>query len=104
MEEMRALENNGIWDLVSFPRGKTQVRCKWVFTIKHKVDGSVERYKARDPLYGLKHPQEQGDNLKELEKLKGILPKEFDIKDFSRLRYFLDMEVARSRCGIIVFQ
>ena len=47
MEEMRALENNGIWDLVSFPRGKTQVRCKWVFTIKHKVDGSVERYKAR---------------------------------------------------------
>ena len=45
-----------------------------------------------------------GDNLKELEKLKGILPKEFDIKDFSRLRYFLDMEVARSRCGIIVFQ
>ena len=47
MEEMRALEKNGIWDLVSFPRGKTQVRCKWVFTIKHKVDGSVERYKAR---------------------------------------------------------
>ena len=21
--------------------------CKWVFSIKHKVDGSVERYKAR---------------------------------------------------------
>ena len=21
--------------------------CKWVFSIKHKVDGSIERYKAR---------------------------------------------------------
>ena len=21
--------------------------CKWVFTIKHKADGTIERYKAR---------------------------------------------------------
>jgi hypothetical protein len=23
------------------------VGCKWVFTIKHKVNGSMERYKAK---------------------------------------------------------
>jgi hypothetical protein len=23
------------------------VGCKWVFTMKHKVDGSIDRYKAR---------------------------------------------------------
>ena len=47
MEEMRALEMNGTWDLVSLPRGKTPVGSKWVFTIKYKLDGSMERYKAK---------------------------------------------------------
>ena len=32
---------------MDLPRGKTTVGCKWVFTIKYNVDGSVERYKAR---------------------------------------------------------
>ena len=36
-----------MWELVDLPRGKTIVRCKWVFTIKYKFDGSLERYKAR---------------------------------------------------------
>ena len=26
---------------------KNIVGCKWVFSIKHKADGSIERYKAR---------------------------------------------------------
>lgn len=29
------------------PKGKKTVGCKWIFTIKHKADGSIERYKAR---------------------------------------------------------
>ena len=29
------------------PRGQKIVGCKWVFTVKCKVDGGVERYKAR---------------------------------------------------------
>ena len=45
MEEIRAPEKNYTWE-VSLPRGKTHLGCKWVFTIKHKVDGLVERYKA----------------------------------------------------------
>ena len=27
--------------------GKNPVGCKWIFTIKHKADGSIERFKAR---------------------------------------------------------
>jgi len=47
VDEMAALEKNNTWDLVSLPRGKKTVGYKWVFTIKHKVDETIERYKAR---------------------------------------------------------
>ena len=45
--EMEALEKNKTWTLVPLPEGKKTVGCKWVFSIKHKADGSIERYKAR---------------------------------------------------------
>ena len=34
-------------DLVEQPHGKNAVGCKWVFTIKLKANGSIDRYKAR---------------------------------------------------------
>ena len=46
-DEMAALEKNKTWDLVTLPEGKRTVGCKWVNTIKHKSDGSVERSKAK---------------------------------------------------------
>jgi hypothetical protein len=45
-EEMEALLKNGTWTLVPLPKGKKTVGCRWVFSIKHKVDGSIDRYKA----------------------------------------------------------
>ncbi|KAG8487880.1 hypothetical protein CXB51_018329 [Gossypium anomalum] len=45
--EMEALEKNKTWDLVKLPRGKKLVGCRWVYTVKYKSDGSLERYKAR---------------------------------------------------------
>ena len=47
MEEMRALEKNGTWEVVPKPKDKVPVGCRWVFTIKYKADGEIERYKAR---------------------------------------------------------
>ena len=47
VEEMKALKKNGTWELVTLPNEKKPVGCKWVFTVKHKADGMVERYKAR---------------------------------------------------------
>lgn len=35
------------WDLVELPHGKNAVGCKWVFTIKLKANGSIDKYKAR---------------------------------------------------------
>ncbi|CAL2256002.1 unnamed protein product [Prunus armeniaca] len=46
-EEMRALQKNATWELVPLPYGKKTVGCRWIYTVKLKADGSVERYKAR---------------------------------------------------------
>ena len=46
-EKMEALLKNNTWTIVLLPEGNKTIGCKWVFSIKHKVDGTVERYKAR---------------------------------------------------------
>ena len=47
VEEMMALQKNSTWEMVELPMGKKTVGCKWVFNVKYKSDGTVERYKAR---------------------------------------------------------
>ncbi|KAF5950166.1 hypothetical protein HYC85_012159 [Camellia sinensis] len=45
-----------------------------------------------------------GDNVTEMDRLKKSLALEFEIKDLGSLKYFLGMEVARSKMGIVVSQ
>jgi hypothetical protein len=46
-DEISALNKNRTWEISELPPGKKPVRCKWLFIIKHKADGSIERLKAR---------------------------------------------------------
>ena len=46
-EEMKSLQKNSMWEVVDLPEGKKPVGCRWVFTIKYKVDGTIERFKTR---------------------------------------------------------
>src|SRR3954463_9120770 len=46
-EELEAFHKMHTWDLVPLPPGVQLVSCKWIFKIKTKADGSVDRYKAR---------------------------------------------------------
>ncbi|RVX22922.1 DNA-directed RNA polymerase III subunit 1 [Vitis vinifera] len=171
-DEIDALEKNGTWTITDLPVGKRPVGCKWIFTIKYKADGSVERFKARlDPsligcqsrlvlattghkkcvskwdleeevymeippgfeeILKLGYKQGQadhtlfvkkshagklailivyvddiilsGNDMGELQNLKKYLSEEFEVKDLGNLKYFLGMEVARSRKGIVVSQ
>ncbi|KAK2405521.1 putative mitochondrial protein [Trifolium repens] len=50
--EIQALENNETWTLTSLPQGKKALGCKWIYKIKRKSDGTVERYKARLVILG----------------------------------------------------
>nr|GEU75879.1 DNA-directed DNA polymerase [Tanacetum cinerariifolium] len=45
--EMDALMRNRTWDKCILPQGKKPIGCHWIFIIKYKPDGTVERYKAR---------------------------------------------------------
>jgi hypothetical protein len=45
--EMDALQRNGTWSIVSLPSGIKPVGCKWIFNLKHRADGTIDRYKAR---------------------------------------------------------
>ncbi|KAJ9539426.1 hypothetical protein OSB04_032159 [Centaurea solstitialis] len=45
--EMEALVKNKTWEKCALPQGKKPVGCRWVFTIKYKPDGTIERHKAR---------------------------------------------------------
>ncbi|GKV25438.1 hypothetical protein SLEP1_g34877 [Rubroshorea leprosula] len=46
-DELQALKNTRTWDLVDLPAEKSLIGCKWVYKIKTRSDGSLERYNAR---------------------------------------------------------
>ena len=45
--EMSTLSQNATWSLVTRSQEKTIVGCRWVYTVKYLLDGSIERLKAR---------------------------------------------------------
>ena len=46
-EDMEALQKNATWELVPLPKGMKPIGCRWMFTVKLKPDGSIDRYKAQ---------------------------------------------------------
>lgn len=45
--ELSVLKANNTWVLTNLPPNKHSIGCKWVFKIKYKADGTIERYKAK---------------------------------------------------------
>ena len=52
IKEIEALEENNTWSVETLPLGKKPINYNWVFRVKHKSDGSIERYKARLVILG----------------------------------------------------
>ena len=45
--EMEAFAKNNTWELAKLAKGIKPVGSRWVFSVKYKSNGSIERYKAR---------------------------------------------------------
>ena len=52
--EYHALMKNQTWRLVPPKRGRNIIDCKWVYKIKKRPDGTIDRYKARLVAKGFK--------------------------------------------------
>nr|XP_016463756.1 PREDICTED: uncharacterized mitochondrial protein AtMg00810-like [Nicotiana tabacum] len=120
--ELQALIDNHTWELVDLLAGKTLIGCKWVFKVKYKADGNVERFKARLVAKGFTQqeglmdiynaflqgdlseevymslPQGFGSDQELIQEAKTILNGNFKMKDLGELRFFLGIEFAR--CGL----
>lgn len=80
-------------------QGYTQAQSDHTMFVKHSKDGKIAVLIVYVDDIIL-----TGDDLIEMERLKKSLASSFEIKDLGTLRYFLGMEVARSKKGIVVSQ
>jgi hypothetical protein len=63
VEEYTSIMRNDVWDIVSRPEGKSVVSSKWLYKIKHVVDGSIDNFKVRFVARGFS--QKEGVDYKE---------------------------------------
>ena len=56
--EISSLESNQTWETALPPKEKITIGCKWIFKIKYKSNGTIERYKTR--LVAKGHTQTKG--------------------------------------------
>ncbi|XP_043702344.1 uncharacterized mitochondrial protein AtMg00810-like [Telopea speciosissima] len=98
--EILALSENQTWSLVPLLPGKKPIGSKWVYKIKRRSDGSIERYKAR--LVAKGYNQVEDSTL--IDTVKNFLFNNFHIEDLGPLKFFLGIEVARAHQGIYLSQ
>lgn len=60
LEEYQLIMKNDVWEIVPRPEGKSMVTSKWVYKIKHVVDGSIDKQKSRFMVEGFS--QQEGED------------------------------------------
>jgi len=55
VEEYASIMKNDVWEVVLRPEGKSIVISMWLYKIKHVVDGTIEKHKARFVARGFSH-------------------------------------------------
>jgi len=47
VEEDESIVNNSVWEVIPRPKDKLIVGLRWSFKVKHVVDESIKKYKAK---------------------------------------------------------
>ena len=63
MEEYQSIMKNDVWEMVLRPQGKSMVTSKWIYKIKHAIDGNIEKCTTRFVVRGFS--QKEGVNYEE---------------------------------------
>nr|GEU92943.1 hypothetical protein [Tanacetum cinerariifolium] len=123
-KEMSSLKKNHTWELVDQPPCQKLVSCKWLYKIKEGIEGihkprailsltACEDYELeqldvktvflhsnlKETIYIRQPPSfEKGmGNKSEIEYTKGLLRKEYDIKELGPARKILSMKIVKDR-------
>lgn len=64
MFEMKAIEDNGMWELVNPPLGCRLIGLKWVFQVKRDKHGAIAKHMARHIARGF--VQQEGIDFEEV--------------------------------------
>ncbi|XP_070049026.1 uncharacterized protein [Nicotiana tomentosiformis] len=90
-QEVKALEDNKTWSRVDLPKGKNTMGSQWVYKLS---TSPMEKLRDLRP-----------ENSAELvEHAKTILDQQFRVNDLGEIKYFLGIEVLRSKAGILLNQ
>ncbi|KAK1698261.1 hypothetical protein QYE76_014958 [Lolium multiflorum] len=129
-EEYLALMKNETWHLVPTTHGQNVIDCKWVYKIKRKANGTIDRYKARlvakgfKQRYGIDYEDtfspvvkaatirlvlsfavsQASSSQKAVTALLHDLGMDFALKDLGELHYFLGIEVKKVHDGVVLSQ
>ncbi|KAL0410856.1 UNVERIFIED_CONTAM: Retrovirus-related Pol polyprotein from transposon RE1 [Sesamum latifolium] len=119
--ELLALENNHTREVIPLPPGKRAIGCKWVYKLKMKDDGSVERCKVRLVAKGFSQVKGSGVDFVALLiyvddvllagpsstlllQVKTYLDDMFTIKDLGAAKFFLSLQIARYDASLCLHQ
>jgi len=67
--------------------------------VKHSLDGKIALF-----IVNVDDIVIVGDNYDQINHLKNVPAKEFEVKDLGQLKYFLGVEITRTKNGISVSQ
>ena len=56
-DEMDSIMYNNTWELADLPPGCKPLGCKWIFKKKMKVDGTIDKFKARLVIQGFRQKE-----------------------------------------------
>ncbi|GJS63501.1 zinc finger, CCHC-type containing protein [Tanacetum coccineum] len=114
-DEIGSIMENNTWVLSDLPPGCKPLGCKWIFKRKMKVDGTIDKFKARLVIQGFR--QKEGidyfDTYAHNEEVYMKQPEgfvmpgnehKFSMKDMGEADVILGIKIKRENKGIVITQ